>query len=177
LWNLVQLNSPPAADRAGGRGRSLTSRPSSPNRVDALVWGITELAIPPMKSFGIYELYRQLAAEQTTRETALIAAPDPVQQRQDAILTERQRYAALMADRLPTPAESAAHVATFSRRFCRRAPSTEALRGALRSLVRERLLSMVAVMWLKAMAAGSNVWRFSRTQYLVHAGDAFRHLR
>jgi hypothetical protein len=130
-----------------------------------------------MKSFGIYELYRQLAAEQTTRETALIAAPDPVQQRQDAILTERQRYAALMADRLPTPAESAAHVATFSRRFCRRAPSTEALRGALRSLVRERLLSMVAVMWLKAMAAGSNVWRFSRTQYLVHAGDAFRHLR
>jgi phage terminase large subunit-like protein len=33
----------------------------SPNRVDALVWGITELAVAPMKGFGIYEFYRQMA--------------------------------------------------------------------------------------------------------------------
>jgi hypothetical protein len=66
-----------------------------------------------MRSFGIYELYRQMAEEQTRRESALIAAPDPRQQRQDAILAERQRYAALMADRPPTPAEAAEHVAAI----------------------------------------------------------------
>jgi phage terminase large subunit-like protein len=34
----------------------------SPGRVDALVWGLTDLMIEPMPSFGIYELYRQKAA-------------------------------------------------------------------------------------------------------------------
>src|ERR1700720_2196501 len=71
---------------------------------------ITELAVAPMKGFGIFELYRQMAEEQTLRETALIAAPNVAQQRQNAILAERQRYAAFKADRLPTAAESAAHV-------------------------------------------------------------------
>ena len=66
-----------------------------------------------MKSFGIYELYRQMAEAQTARETALITAPDPRQQREKAILDERARYAALMADRPPTPAEAAAHVQTI----------------------------------------------------------------
>ena len=95
----------PDLDRAGG----------SPDRVDALVWAISELLVAPMHSFGIYELYRQMAEEQTTRESALIAAPHPMQQRQNAILAERQRYAALMADRPPTPAEAAAHVATIDK--------------------------------------------------------------
>ena len=85
----------------------------SPDRVDALVWALAELMIAPMKSFGIYELYRQMAEEQTTRERALIAAPDPRLRRQGAIRAERSRYAALMADRLPTPAEAAAHVAAI----------------------------------------------------------------
>jgi hypothetical protein len=80
----------------------------SPNRVDALVWGITELAVAPMRSFGIFELYRQMAEEQTTRESALIAAPDPMQQRHEAILAERSRYAALMVDRMPTAEEAEA---------------------------------------------------------------------
>jgi predicted phage terminase large subunit-like protein len=88
----------PDIDRATG----------SPDRVDALVWALAELMIAPMKSFGIFELYRQMAAEQTAR--ALIAAPDRAQQREQAILAERARYAALTADRLPTPEESAAHV-------------------------------------------------------------------
>ena len=52
---------------------------------------------------------------QSVRETAQIQAPHPVQQRHLAILAERQRYAALMADRLPTPAEAAAHVEEIDR--------------------------------------------------------------
>jgi hypothetical protein len=54
-----------------------------------------------------------VTAEQTAREAVRIEAPDTVQQRQDAILAERSRYAALMADRPPTPEESAAHVAAI----------------------------------------------------------------
>ena len=90
----------PDVDRAGG----------SPDRVDALVWAISELLVAPMHSFGIYELYRQMAEEQTTRETALIAAPDPRLRREQAILDERRRFAALMADRPATPEEAAAHL-------------------------------------------------------------------
>jgi len=90
----------PDIDRAAG----------SPDRVDALVWAISELMVAPMRSFGIFELYRQMAEEQTSRESALIAAPDPRLQREKAILDERARYAGLMADRPPTPEEAAAHV-------------------------------------------------------------------
>jgi hypothetical protein len=68
-----------------------------------------------MKGAGIYELYRQMAGELTARETALIEAPDPRLQREKAILAERSRYAALMADRMPTPEESAAHTAEIDR--------------------------------------------------------------
>jgi phage terminase large subunit-like protein len=35
----------------------------SPDRVDALVWAFTDLLVEPMKSEGIFELYRQMAAE------------------------------------------------------------------------------------------------------------------
>lgn len=34
----------------------------SPGRVDALVWALTDLMVQPMPGFGIYELYRHLAA-------------------------------------------------------------------------------------------------------------------
>jgi hypothetical protein len=81
----------------------------SPDRVDALVWALAELMVAPMRSFGICELYRQMAAEQTTRETALIAAPDPVQQRHLDIRIERERFAAIVAVRLPTAEEIAWH--------------------------------------------------------------------
>jgi hypothetical protein len=74
---------------------------------------MSDLMLAPMASCGIYELYRQMAEEQTTREAARIAAPDPRLRRQDAILAERSRYAALMADRPPTPAEAAEHVTTI----------------------------------------------------------------
>jgi hypothetical protein len=85
----------------------------SPDRIDALVWALAELMIAPMRSFGIFELYRQMAEEQSVRETAQIEAPHPAQQRHLAILAERQRYAALMADRLPTAEEIATHTAAI----------------------------------------------------------------
>jgi hypothetical protein len=87
----------------------------SPGRVDALVWAITELMVAPMKGSGIYELYRQMAGELAARETVRIEAPDPIQQRHEAIRAERSRYAALMADRPPTAAEAAAHVEEIDR--------------------------------------------------------------
>ena len=71
--------------------------------------------VAPMHSFGIYELYRQMAEEQTTRETALIAAPDPRLRRETAIPQERQRLADIVADRLPTPAEIAWHTEKIDR--------------------------------------------------------------
>jgi hypothetical protein len=85
----------------------------SPDRVDALVWAISELMIMPMRSAGIYELYRQMAEEQTTRETALIAAPHPRLQREKAILDERSRFADIVAVRLPTAEEIATHTAAI----------------------------------------------------------------
>jgi hypothetical protein len=101
----------PDVDRAAG---------GSPDRVDALVWALAELMITPMASYGIYELYRQMAEEQTTRETARITAPDPRQQRREAILAERQRYAALMADRPPTAEEAAEHTRAIDAILCGR---------------------------------------------------------
>ena len=40
----------------------------SPDRVDALVWAFSELLVEPMKSEGIFELYRQYAEEAEQRD-------------------------------------------------------------------------------------------------------------
>jgi phage terminase large subunit-like protein len=40
----------------------------SPDRLDALVWATTELLVEPMKSYGIFELYRQQAAALAARK-------------------------------------------------------------------------------------------------------------
>jgi hypothetical protein len=45
----------------------------SPDRVDALVWAFSELLVEPMESAGIYELYRQKAADAAER-----SKPQPV---------------------------------------------------------------------------------------------------
>ncbi len=46
----------------------------SPDRVDALVWALTDLLVEPMKSEGIYELMRQRAAEaEAAREAEQLA--------------------------------------------------------------------------------------------------------
>jgi hypothetical protein len=56
----------------------------------------------PMRSRGIYELYRRealgLPISSREAEPVVIEASDPRLRREQAILTERQRYAALMAE-------------------------------------------------------------------------------
>ena len=47
----------PAGDEALG----LRSAAHSPDRVDALVWALTDLLLEAMLDQGIYDLYRQLA--------------------------------------------------------------------------------------------------------------------
>ena len=42
----------------------------SPDRVDGLVWGLSELLVEPMGSFGIFELYREQAAALATKKAA-----------------------------------------------------------------------------------------------------------
>ena len=49
----------------------------SPDRVDALVWGLTDLLVTPMAGEGIYELYRQQAAK-AVADKAAAAKPQPV---------------------------------------------------------------------------------------------------
>ena len=48
---------PPGDDAALG----LRSAGRSPDRVDALVWALTDLLLEPMPDQGVYDLYRQLA--------------------------------------------------------------------------------------------------------------------
>jgi hypothetical protein len=76
--------------------------------------------VAPMHSFGIYELYRQMAEEQEAGARALIAAPAPAQRRHEAIRIERARYASLMENRPPTAEESAEHVAAIDAILCGR---------------------------------------------------------
>jgi phage terminase large subunit-like protein len=48
---------------AGGEAFDLRSTGHSPDRVDALVWALTDLLLEPMPDQGIYDLYRQLAQQ------------------------------------------------------------------------------------------------------------------
>jgi phage terminase large subunit-like protein len=41
----------------------------SPDRVDALVWALTDLLVAPIPGEGIYEMYRQLNAQLVSRTT------------------------------------------------------------------------------------------------------------
>jgi len=48
---------------AGDQALDLRSAGHSPDRVDALVWALTDLLLEPMPDQGIYDLYRQLAQQ------------------------------------------------------------------------------------------------------------------
>ena len=48
----------------GGDGRNARTG-SSPDRVDALVWALTDLLLVPMIGEGIYEIYRQLNGQRS----------------------------------------------------------------------------------------------------------------
>ena len=50
---------------------------ASPDRVDALVWAITNLLVEPMAGLGIYELYRQQAARLEAAKVKPPPAPTP----------------------------------------------------------------------------------------------------
>jgi hypothetical protein len=54
--------------------RFVPSVPYSPDRVDALVWAFSELLVEPMKSEGIFELYRRNAEAAEQRDK-----PQPTQ--------------------------------------------------------------------------------------------------
>jgi hypothetical protein len=70
-----------------------------------------------MASWGIYELYRKealgLPISGREAETVVVEAPDPRLRRQQAILAERQRFADIVAVRLPTAEEIATHTAAI----------------------------------------------------------------
>jgi hypothetical protein len=82
-------------------------------------WNCAAASAIPERAVDL-ELYRQMAAEQETRETALIAAPDPRLRRETAILQERQRFADIVAVRLPTAEEITTHTAAIDQILCGR---------------------------------------------------------
>jgi phage terminase large subunit-like protein len=49
------------ADAHGNRATRSASH--SPDRVDALVWALTDLLVEAMPAEGIYEMYRQLSGQ------------------------------------------------------------------------------------------------------------------
>jgi len=69
----------------------------SPDRVDALVWALTDLLVEPMPGEGIYEVYRQLSGQLTgnAKTRFLITVCRPLLGREpiiDAARQGRQRY-------------------------------------------------------------------------------------
>ena len=61
LGAFPQLEDQMCAFAADARGSLTISSPSSsPDRVDALVWALTDLLVETKRGEGIYELYRQL---------------------------------------------------------------------------------------------------------------------
>ena len=60
---------------AGDGEFGMRSTGYSPDRVDALVWALTDLLIEPMSNQGIFDLYRQLAARIAARRNSSLAAP------------------------------------------------------------------------------------------------------
>jgi phage terminase large subunit-like protein len=57
----------------------------SPDRVDSLVWGCTELLVEPMKSFGIYEVMRRRAQGETLEQIAGIAETTPEKEKKPSL--------------------------------------------------------------------------------------------
>ena len=52
---------------AGAASPASSPAPSSPDRVDALVWALTELPVQPMPHAGMFELCRDRAATAAQR--------------------------------------------------------------------------------------------------------------
>jgi phage terminase large subunit-like protein len=65
LGTFPQLEDQMCAFTRGGYGSPNSSSTGSPDRVDALVWALTDLLVEPVPGEGIYEVYRQLSGELT----------------------------------------------------------------------------------------------------------------
>ncbi|HKD38535.1 MAG TPA: hypothetical protein VKB78_17100, partial [Pirellulales bacterium] len=83
----------------------------SPNRVDALVWGLSELMCLPMRGGNFYELYRRLAEGTITIGPPPPPKPDkPYEVRKaEALMRERERFAEIVAEKMPTAEEIETH--------------------------------------------------------------------
>jgi phage terminase large subunit-like protein len=58
----------------------------SPDRVDALVWAVTDLMLADMKGWGMYEVMRRRAAGQTLEQIAGIAETTPEKEKRPSLL-------------------------------------------------------------------------------------------
>src|SRR6516162_4585245 len=58
----------------------------SPDRVDALVWAVTDLMLTEMKGYAFYELARRMAAGETLEQIAGIAESTPEREREPSLL-------------------------------------------------------------------------------------------
>ena len=56
----------PSPASGGGRGGGWDAISASPDRVDALVWALSDLLVSPMPHAGIFDRYRELAASTAT---------------------------------------------------------------------------------------------------------------
>src|SRR5205085_4693215 len=56
----------PSPASGGGRGGGWNAISASPDRVDALVWALSDLLVSPMPHAGIFDRYRELAASTAT---------------------------------------------------------------------------------------------------------------
>jgi len=73
-------SSSPSPASGGGLGGGWGPHGASPDRVDALVWALSDLLVQPMPHAGIFERYRELAtiSSDTTvsRKSPYLGQPD-----------------------------------------------------------------------------------------------------
>jgi predicted phage terminase large subunit-like protein len=68
----------------------------SPDRVDALVWAVTDLMVAEMKGYAFYEVARRMAAGETVEQIAGIAESTPEREKKpillDLYMAQRKKY-------------------------------------------------------------------------------------
>jgi len=87
----------------------------SPDRLDALVWALTDLLVEQMKGYAIFELTRQ-RAEALAQEKPAEPRPPSVDLPAGSISIDevRRQFAAMLNGRQPTANETAAHEAELA---------------------------------------------------------------
>jgi phage terminase large subunit-like protein len=87
----------------------------SPDRVDGLVWALTDLLVEPMRGYGIFELTRR-QAEAMASERQPDPAPVSVDLPAECVSIDevRRKFAAMLNGRQPTANETSAHEAELA---------------------------------------------------------------